>query len=165
LTAPHTTPPLLVEKVDDAVAALRSRGLRVSAARRLVLEMLFAAREPLTAERIAAGVEGGIPQSDPASVYRNLETLEEVGLVRHFHLGHGPGQYTLASGADWEFLSCESCGELQSVESTAMDGVRDTIREAFGFEAGFHHFPIVGLCSACAATSRVDADATDGKEA
>jgi len=27
----------------------------------------------------------------PTTVYRNLEALERHGLVRHVHLGHGPG--------------------------------------------------------------------------
>ena len=143
---------MLVDNIDDAIEELRSRGLRVSAARRLVLEMLFAAAEPLSAERIAGGLEGRVPRSDPASVYRNLETLEEVGIVRHFHMGHGPGLYALASTADHEFLTCESCGELRAVEPAEMDRVRDAIRRAFGFEARFQHFPIVGLCPKCAGT-------------
>ena len=36
---------------------------------------------------------GRLPRCDLASVYRNLETLEDAGLVRHMHLGHGPGLY------------------------------------------------------------------------
>ena len=51
---------------------------------------------PVRAEEIAAGIGGRLPRSDLASVYRNLETLENHGLVRHLHLGHGPGLYALA---------------------------------------------------------------------
>ena len=67
--------------------------MRVSAARRLVIEALFTAKEPVSAEQIAAGLGGRLPGSDITSVYRNLETLERVGLIRHFHAGHGPGLY------------------------------------------------------------------------
>ena len=38
------------------------------------------------------------PEVDLASVYRNLEQLEELGVVRHVHLGHGPGLYALVGG-------------------------------------------------------------------
>ena len=41
---------------------------------------LFAADGPVTADRIAAGLDGLVPRSDLASVYRNLEMLEEAGL-------------------------------------------------------------------------------------
>ena len=44
-----------------------------------------------SAEELAAGLGGRVPRSDLASVYRNLETLERHGVVRHVHLGHGPG--------------------------------------------------------------------------
>jgi Fur family ferric uptake transcriptional regulator len=149
VTSPNTGPPLPAANFDDAVAALRERGLRVSAARRLVLEVLFAVDEPVSADRIAAGLEGRVPASDLASVYRNLETLESLGLVRHFHAGHGPGLYVLA-GAHREYLKCEDCGRLVSVEPDEMERVRAAIRDDFGFEARFQHFPIVGRCAACA---------------
>jgi Fur family ferric uptake transcriptional regulator len=136
--------------MDAAVEALRSHGLRVSAARRLVLETLFAAEGPIPAERIADGLAGRLPQSDLASVYRNLETLETVGLVRHFHLGHGPGLYGLAGADEREYLVCDSCGTITTVDPDEMNSVRSLIEERFGFEARFSHFPILGLCAKCA---------------
>jgi Fur family ferric uptake transcriptional regulator len=93
-------------------------------------------------------------QSDIASVYRNLETLGSLGLVRHFHAGHGPGRYVLESRADREYLACESCGILESVDPASLDPVRDAVRDLSGFEARFSHFPIVGLCARCASSRR-----------
>jgi Fe2+ or Zn2+ uptake regulation protein len=46
--------------------------MRISAARRLVLEALYAADAPISAEQIADGLSGRLPRSDLASVYRNL---------------------------------------------------------------------------------------------
>jgi Fur family ferric uptake transcriptional regulator len=84
-------------------------------------------------------------------VYRNLETLEQVGIVRHVHFGHGPGLYQLVTGAELEYLACESCSAVRVVPARDLDGVREAIRHAFGFEARFGHFPIVGLCPECGA--------------
>jgi Fur family ferric uptake transcriptional regulator len=139
---------LAVDTVDDALAILREHGLRVSAARRLVVEALFAAQGPVSAERIAAGIAGRVPQSDPSSVYRNLERLQEVGLVRHVHLGHGPGMYVLAGSAR-EYLVCDSCDAVRAVDPSELDAIRAGIADTFGWEAGFTHFPIVGLCPDC----------------
>lgn len=150
MTAPHTGPQLAAPDMDAAVDALRTHGLRVSAARRLVLGSLFAAEGPIPAERIADGLAGRLPQSDLASVYRNLETLEAVGLVRHFHLGHGPGLYGLAGAGEREYLVCHSCHAVREVEPGDMDPVRSTIQREFGYDARFSHFPIVGLCADCA---------------
>jgi Fe2+ or Zn2+ uptake regulation protein len=139
--------------VDEAVEHLRANGLRASAARRLVIEALFAAERPITAETIAAGLEGWLPASDLASVYRNLDTLETVGLVQHFHAGHGPGLYTVAGRDELEFVTCEQCGTIEAVPSEQLDGVRELIHQQLGYRARFSHFPIVGVCEACHAHS------------
>jgi Fe2+ or Zn2+ uptake regulation protein len=143
-------PPVRASDLDEAVTVLRDSGLRVSAARRIVLQALFGAGEPVTAERIANGLDGRLPLSDLASVYRNLETLEEVGLVRHVHLGHGPGLYALTSDGAREYLMCDRCGAVRAVAPSRLDAVRDLIRAETGFAANFTHFPIAGLCPACA---------------
>src|SRR5262245_57181814 len=109
MTVPHLAPAVQATTVAAAVGALRHRGLRLSAARRLLLEALVATGRPATAEEIAARAGGRVPPSDLASVYRNLEVLERLGVVRHLHLGHGPGLYALA-GSRHEVVACERCG-------------------------------------------------------
>jgi Fur family transcriptional regulator, ferric uptake regulator len=150
VTVPHTGPSVAAPDMDAAVDALRSRGLRVSAARRLVLEALFAAEGPISAEQVADGLAGRLPRSDLASVYRNLETLEEMGLVRHFHLGHGPGLYALTGPGEREYMVCDSCSSVRAVAPEDMETVRSLIKHEFGFEARFSHFPLVGVCAECA---------------
>lgn len=140
----------MVSDLAEAIDVVRASGLRLTSARRLVLEALLAARAPISAEDIADGLGGTMTRSDIASVYRNLETLGSLGLVRHFHAGHGPGRYVLEGFGDREYLACESCGKLESVQPAALDGVRDAVRDLSGFEARFSHFPIVGLCARCA---------------
>jgi len=132
---------------------MRQRGLRLSAARRLVLEALLAADGPMSAEEIAAGLGGRVPSSDISSVYRNLQALEEIGVVRHVHLGHGPGLHALSVRGEREHLTCERCADHRVVPSAELDEVRDLIRRRFGYRADFAHFPIVGLCPRCAAAA------------
>jgi Fur family ferric uptake transcriptional regulator len=149
MTTAHTGPRIEAATLGEAVAALRARGLRLSGARRLVLEALYETDDPLSAEQISDGI-GRLPASDLASVYRNLETLERVGLVQHVHLGHGAGRYVRA-GREREYLVCERCGANRAVPPEQLDGVREAVAEATGFRARFSHFPIVGLCAACVA--------------
>jgi Fur family ferric uptake transcriptional regulator len=132
-----------------AIAALRAGGLRVSAARRVVLEALFAAEGPATAEELASGLDGRLPVSDLASMYRNLETLEELGLVRHMHVGHGAGRYVLSAGAERGYVACHRCGAFSELDEPAARALREGI-EHTGFVARFTHFPVVGLCGDCA---------------
>ena len=149
MTRTHAGSVVDAPDLDSAIAVLRSRGMRASAARRVVLGTLYAADGPLTADQVAGGLNGRMPQSDLASVYRNLETLERAGLVRHVHLGHGPGLYMRAAGPEHEYLMCEQCGEGRAVDPTALDRVRELIHREFGHQARFTHFPLVGRCRAC----------------
>ena len=121
MTRSYSAAPLEAPDLDTALSAMRERSLRVSASRRLVLETLYVTDEPLTAEQIANGLDGRMPSSDLTSVYRNLETLEEIGLVRHFHVGHGPGLYARAGTARREFLLCDLCGSLRAVAPGDLD--------------------------------------------
>jgi Fur family ferric uptake transcriptional regulator len=136
--------------IEDVLAMLRDAGHRVSAPCRGVLHALFAADGPISAQAIMErGAGPGGPWMELASVYRNLERLEALGVVRHVHLGHSPGLYMLVGGGEREFLSCERCGRVESVEPAELDAVRDLVREHFGYEARFGHFPIVGRCADC----------------
>ncbi len=142
--------PLDFEDIDEVLAALRERGHRISATRRLVLEALFAAEGPVSAQFIADGLDGEQAELDRTSVYRNLEQLEQLGVVRHVHLGHGPSLYHLVGAGEKEYLACERCGRVTGVEPSELDPLRDQIRKRFGYEASFGHFPVVGLCRKCA---------------
>jgi Fur family ferric uptake transcriptional regulator len=146
LTDAPQTPPLHFDSIDEAIAALRERGLRVSTARRLLLEALFAADAPVSAQALTHDLA-----IDTTSVYRNLEVLERFGAVRHVHLAHGAGLYALAGRHEFEYLYCERCAAVTTVDVEDLDAVRDLIKTQFGFDARFTHFAIVGLCERCAA--------------
>jgi Fur family ferric uptake transcriptional regulator len=136
---------LRFDTLEEAIAAVREHGLRLSTARRLLLEALFAADGPVAAPHLVDTLS-----IDESSVYRNLEALEGLGLVRHVHLGHGPGLYVLVGGNEHEYLYCERCTKVTSVSPEQLQPMRESIRREFGYEVRFTHFPIVGLCAGCA---------------
>lgn len=141
--------PLVARDVVDALALVRASGLRVTNARRLLLEALFTIDRPVTAEEIAAGIDGAVPPSDLASVYRNLETLEQIGLVRHVHFGHAAGLYELTRGQRHEYALCERCAQVSAVPAGDLDEARAVIERVLGIEPSFTHLPLVGLCRGC----------------
>ena len=149
MTEPAATAPRRFEDVDDVYALLRAEGHRVTAPLRFVLAELFAAAAPISAQRISEGSPGAGLR--PSSVYRALERLEELGVVRHVHLGHGPSLYLLVGAGEREFLLCERCGAVRAVDPSELDPVRRSIERRTGYRARFGHFPIVGLCARCAA--------------
>jgi Fur family ferric uptake transcriptional regulator len=148
MTSASTHAPVETSSIAAAEERLRAAGMRVSAARRRVLEVLLGSAEPLRADQIAEALG---EHGDISSVYRNLERFEELGIVRHVHLGHAPGLYALNTGSRLEYLVCERCNRVQAVEPAALDAAREAVRTGLGFEARFDHFPLAGLCRECAA--------------
>jgi Fur family transcriptional regulator, ferric uptake regulator len=150
MTLAPRRPPQAVRDLADAAEAVRQAGGRLTEPRKAVVQALLASAVPVSADNIADGLGGRRPRIDPASVYRNLEWLEQIGVVRHVHLGHGPGLYALASQPEPEYLVCESCGRVTSIAASELDPARREIERATGHRAHFDHFPIHGLCSGCA---------------
>jgi Fur family transcriptional regulator, ferric uptake regulator len=148
MTIAPDVPRLVVSTPGEAIQALRESGLRLSTARRLVIEALFAADGPVSAAALAQDL-----LLEESSVYRNLEVLERHGLTRHVHLGHGPGLYALVGRDEGEYLYCQRCGKVTLLAPEELDPVREHLREHFGHTARFTHFAIVGLCEPCAARS------------
>jgi Fur family transcriptional regulator, ferric uptake regulator len=144
-TAPERRP-LSFAGVEEILAKLRDAGHRVSAPAALVIDALFAADGPVSAEDLV----NASPGLERTSVYRNLERLEALGVVSHVHAGHGPGLYALVRGADREYLTCDRCGRVTTVDPSALDGVRAALHADFGHHARFSHFPIHGTCGSCA---------------
>jgi Fur family transcriptional regulator, ferric uptake regulator len=149
MTEPTDSPPQVFTSVEDAIRALRDAGLRLSTARRLVLDALFEADGPVTAAHLSQTLS-----LDESSVYRNLELLERRGVVRHLHLGHSPGLYVLASERDVEYLYCERCAKVTAVTPDRLDPIRERVQRDFGYTPRFTHFAIVGVCADCADTRR-----------
>jgi len=151
MTVAAQTPPLKFDTIEEAIGAVRGQGMRLSTARRLVLEAFFAAEGPVSAVHLAHTLS-----IDESSVYRNLEVLERHGLIRHVHLGHGPGLYVLVGRAEVEYLYCSRCAKVTPAAPERLDPVRREIKRQFGYETRFAHFAIVGICEQCAEEGRPD---------
>lgn len=140
--------------VDEVLDLIRRRGGRASRAGRMVIESLTAAAGThRTAEEVAEEVRSRSPQVHPATVYRNLERLESLGVAYHTHLGHGPAQWHLTAAAH-PHLTCERCGTVIEAPSDAFRSLQAKLLQSTGFRVDLRHFAITGTCSACAAGRR-----------
>jgi Fur family ferric uptake transcriptional regulator len=142
VTVPHLTPAVEAPSAHAAFAALRARGLRLSSARRLLLQALYAADQPLSAEELAG-------DGDLASAYRNLEVLEELGLVRHAHLSDRAPTYHSVTGHEHFHLVCRNCQKVVSVDPDVLNPLLETLDADHGFTADVGHLTVFGLCEEC----------------
>lgn len=129
---------------------VRERGLRLTEPRRRVLAVL-AKGEHLTPEVLThlVGRDGG-STLPPSTIYRTLQSLEDVGIVTHSHLDHGPATYHLALPHRHLHLVCRGCRSVLEVPTEAADTLVARVLSETGFRADPTHMAIHGHCARCA---------------
>jgi Fur family ferric uptake transcriptional regulator len=135
-------------------ADLRARGYRLTPQRQLVLEAVSSLGHA-TPDDIVTAVRRTASGVNISTVYRTLELLEELGLVTHTHLGHGPPTYHAATDDDHVHLVCRVCGKVTETSPGLVDGVVRELQATEGFRADVGHLAIFGTCAACAQADTV----------
>lgn len=143
------------EATARALERLRAAGQRMTVARRAVIEALAGHDGHPDAEEICAAVEANVPGVHRATVYRTLETLTELDVVRHVHMGHGTTAYHLAAagaGTDHLHAQCRSCGVVIDLPSGLLDAVHLEVAAGHGFTLEPRHVALSGTCAVCSTT-------------
>lgn len=136
--------------VDQAIELIRSRGGRSTATRRIVLEALLRAGGDLhTADDLFAQIQADHPDFTESTLYRTLSLLEELGLVDHVHLGHGPSHWYVKSEDGSWYLTCTRCGAAIDAGGETFDQLAREITDRTGFVIDSGHFALTGVCAAC----------------
>jgi Fur family transcriptional regulator, ferric uptake regulator len=135
--------------MSDLGESLRARGMRLTPQRQRILDAIrelgHATPDGLA---VAVGRDGG-PALPLSTIYRNLEALEEVGMVSHTHLDHRSPTYHLSDHADHLHLVCLSCGAVIESAVTTADQFVGNLLARHGFVADVKHMAIHGWCEAC----------------
>lgn len=143
-------------KTGTGRAALREtlhrRGMRMTPQRQFVLEALQQLGHA-TPEQICQQVQLNTPTVNITTIYRTLELLESLGLVRHTHLGHGAPAYSLHEH-EHVHLVCHVCGRVDEAPCAIMDDLAGTLRSAHGFVLDASHLALSGTCRECTARER-----------
>jgi Fur family ferric uptake transcriptional regulator len=143
----------------DIERAIRAGGRRLTVQRAKIVTALRHGGDHQTAESIHARVLEDEPHAgiSLSTVYRTLETLQEIGLVSALDSGSGTVSYEWSTPErPHHHLVCHRCEGVTEIELPALAGVQGQIRERTGFQPDFDHLGITGLCAACAAADRDD---------
>jgi Fur family ferric uptake transcriptional regulator len=127
----------------DLAVKLHARGLRVTPQRERVLAMVRNLGHATPEE-----ISDAVPEVDLATVYRTLDVLEEIGMVRHTHLDHGAPAYRPAED-DHVHVVCHDCGSVIDAPAALADDIEHRLRSERGFVLDRAHFTVFGRCHQC----------------
>ena len=128
-------------KFETAVRKIRGGGYKATPQRLTILEAIGAEQHQSMEE-----IRDRCPGVGLVTVYRTLDLLSGLGLVRRLDLGDGP-RYELAEDHH-HHLICEDCGSVSEFEQCPLNLARlPGIGE--GFEVRSHSLEVYGTCAAC----------------
>jgi len=129
---------------------LVAAGCRVTAPRQAVMQVLTAATAPLQPQEILERGQAVHGRLGLVTVYRTLNLLAELNLVRRVHRDDGCHGYLPASPGHRHALICRGCH--RAVEFAGEDDIRlliERVQTRTGYCVEDHLLQLVGLCPIC----------------
>jgi Fe2+ or Zn2+ uptake regulation protein len=147
------------ELVDQLTAA----GYSNTRARRALLDALVASAGPASPADLLEAGRARHPALGLVTVYRTLEILEQLGLVRKLHLEEGCHSYALSTtalraegddhghggDAHGHHVICQQCHRAVEFAGCDIDAVIASVQQQTGFAVRSHWLEMFGLCPTC----------------
>ena len=138
------------EWADHAAAELRRTGHRSGGARAAVIDLMAAQACCLTAQEVFDGLRADGRVVGIASVYRALDLLARLGLVRRVDMGSASGyEPALPGGHHHHHVVCERCGKVSSFEDKALEDAIDRLSRRLKHTVAEHEVVLRGACPDC----------------
>ena len=134
----------------DVRERLHARGLRWTPQRRVLIEVLSRSDGHVTGAELVERCRELDPATTPSTVYRTLDVLEELGIVRHAHGASGREEFHVLPEADHGHLHCLGCRETWEIGAGEAAAMVAALRADRGFAVELSHLSIAGLCRTCA---------------
>jgi Fe2+ or Zn2+ uptake regulation protein len=137
----------MIPKRPAVVDTLRSRGLRLTEPRRVILEAVRATDEHPSAYAVYRKVRRRLPRVSLATVYRNLRQLAAQGLL--LERAGVDGLRFDGNVARHDHFTCLACRRIYDVPPAQARGARRRVATRTGFEVLEHRVEFYGRCAAC----------------
>jgi Fe2+ or Zn2+ uptake regulation protein len=133
--------------------AFRAQGLRLTQARQAVLQVVGAAGAHLQVAEVHRRALRVSPGIGLASVYRTIDLLDRLGLVKRVHVGHRHRHYAPATEGHGHHLVCNGCGRVVEFSDCQVERLAKTLARRTRFMIEGHSIELYGRCPDCRRTS------------
>src|SRR5207244_7217442 len=136
----------------DALEALAVAGHRRGGARSAVVELLGRQNCCLSAQEIFDALRKARRPVGIASVYRAVEVLVDLRLVKRVDAGDGIARYEPAppDGDHHHHLVCRDCGKVEAFTDPRLERAIDRVADGTGYSVDEHEVVLTGACADCA---------------
>jgi len=140
-----------VTAAHELVASLDRAGLRLTAPRRTVAQLVAARDGHFTAADLVADARRQHVAIGRATVFRGLELFTELGLVERVDLPSGDHAYVACDPVHHHHAICTSCGRSLDVDDVGLARVLENVGRRLDFRVTSHRLEMFGVCASCRA--------------
>lgn len=107
----------------------------------------------VTAQEIADRLRERGEQVGVASIYRALQLLDDMRLVRRVDVGEPVARYEPVhpNGEHHHHLVCDSCGSTKAFEDPELERTIELLAKRVEYSVGTHDVTLRGQCPSCRA--------------
>ena len=132
----------------DLTTELKKAGYKLTEPRRAVIQVLEANPDHLSHQQILDEARKITPKLGRATVYRTLDLLVSLKLIRPLYLGDATQRFIHATG-NHHHLVCSDCGAIFEFDYCTVDQLAVELAEKYNFQIHNHLLEFQGLCGAC----------------
>jgi len=129
--------------------ALKSQGLRLTRPRMAVLQVLADSSEHMKVAEVHRRARMIDPRVGLASVYRTMDLLERLHLVKHVHVEHRHRHYARITGHHGHHLVCNGCGLVVEFSDCQLERLTRILARRTKFRIEGHCVEFFGRCRKC----------------
>jgi Fur family ferric uptake transcriptional regulator len=125
-------------------------GYRMTAPRRAIIEVLSRATTPLAPQEVLERAQAIHRNLGLVTVYRLLNLLVDLKLVRRVHFEHGCHGYLPASPGHHHTIVCQCCGQAAEFPGDRdVEQLAARVERWTGYRIQDHLLQFYGLCPGC----------------
>jgi len=132
----------------DLAEQLKASGRKLTPARLAVIEVLEREPEHLNHTQILEEGKKIYPKLSRATVYRTMDLLVELKLVRPLYLNDPTQRFVSAAGGH-HHLICTNCDTTYEFDHCTVDELARELSEKYNFQIRNHLLEFQGLCQSC----------------
>ncbi len=133
------------------IEVLKDKGFKVTPRRKAIINIFITSNSHLTADEVWDRLSKKFDRCGIPSVYRNLETLAECGVLTKIQQFDRKKHYGLCSFAGHDehhhHIICVKCGKVEEIKECAL------IQKRYinGYKVVRHFMQVDGICDKCLA--------------
>ena len=127
------------------------RKTRKTHQRQVILEEIKKVVSHPTADEIYEMVRERVPRVSLGTVYRNLETLSESGVIGKIELGGAQKRFD-GNPEDHYHIRCVNCGRLDDILPRPLPDIENAFYNSCDYQVTGHQLMLTGLCPKCKET-------------